>query len=108
MRDDDGKIVMKTYWKLKYYNVFHISQVVRANKIEIVNADGKKSVRFEPTDEPMEPILKQKPMPNGVTPVEQAEIVLHDYLDRYKIAFSHGGDSAYYMPSKDCIQIPAV
>lgn len=100
--DENGNQVMKKYWKLRYYSVFHISQVVKADKI--ANEDG--TITFVPTDESMIPVIKDEALPCVFEPIEQAEIVFHDYLDRNKIAFEEYGDSAFYAPAQDKIVLP--
>lgn len=69
---EDGKPVMKSFWKLTYYTVFHITQVVKANKIEFVDKDGKKKTRLEPTEEPMTPVIQSESLPCVFEPIEQA------------------------------------
>ena len=67
---------------LRYFNVFHISQV---EGVEPLTKDDLKSIE----------------------PIEKAESVLHDYWSREGIEVKHiGGDEAYYSPSRDLIRLP--
>ena len=67
---------------LKYYNVFHISQV-----------DG------------VEPLPKEEL--NNIEPIEKAENILHDYWTREDITVEHkAGNKAYYSPNLDLICLP--
>ena len=81
-QNEDGEEVVRTIPVLKYYNVFHISQV-----------DG------------VEPL--EKPELNEIEPLEEAENVLMDYINREGIKFVQDkSDSAYYSPSRDLIHLP--
>lgn len=45
--------------------------------------------------------------PKEVTKDEQAELIYHNYINRYEITFKHeAGNSAYYRPSTDEIVLP--
>lgn len=78
----DGTKVVKQIPLLRYYNVFHISQV-----------------------EGVEPL--EKPDLNDIEPIEKAEKVLHDYWTREHITVEHMvGNKAYYSPSRDLIHLP--
>ena len=80
--NEDGEEVIRTIPVLKYYNVFHISQV-----------DG------------VEPL--EQPELNEIEPLEEAENVLMDYIKREGIKFVQDkSDSAYYSPSRDLIHLP--
>lgn len=80
---EDGTKVVKQIPLLRYYNVFHISQV-----------DG------------VEP-LQEKDIDNDIAPIEKAENVLHDYWTRENIKVEHkAGNRAYYSPTLDMICLP--
>ena len=67
---------------LRYFNVFHISQV---DGVEPLPKDGLKDIE----------------------PIEKAENILHDYWSREDITVEHmASDSAYYSPSRDLIHLP--
>lgn len=67
---------------LRYYNVFHISQVENVEALE----------------------NSQLPTNN---PIEKAENVLHNYWDKEHIKVEHiASDEAYYSPNKDIIHLP--
>lgn len=79
---DDGTKVTKQIPLLRYYNVFHISQV---EGVEPLQADDL----------------------NDIEPIEKAESVLHDYWTRENITVEHkAGDRAYYSPTLDLIHLP--
>ena len=79
---EDGTKETKHIPILRYFNVFHISQV---DGVEPLTKDDLKSIE----------------------PIEKAESVLHDYWSREGIEVKHiGGDEAYYSPSRDLIRLP--
>lgn len=79
---EDGTKEVKQIPLLRYYNVFHISQV-----------DG------------VEPLPEEEL--NDIEPIEKAESVLHDYWTRENITVEHkAGDRAYYSPTFDLIHLP--
>lgn len=79
---EDGTKIVKQIPLLRYYNVFHISQV-----------DG------------VEP-LKQEEL-HDIEPIEKAESILTDYWTREQISVEHiKGNDAYYSPSLDMIRLP--
>ncbi len=79
---EDGTKEVKHIPLLRYFNVFHISQV-----------DG---VAPLPKEE-----LKE------IEPIEKAENILHDYWTKENITIEHKtGDDAYYLPSRDLIHLP--
>lgn len=79
---EDGTKTVKQIPLLRYYNVFHISQV-----------------------EGVEPLPKEKL--NDIEPIEKAENVLSDYWSRENITVEHAaGDRAYYSPGRDLIHLP--
>ena len=80
--NDDGTKVVKNIPLLRYYNVFHISQV-----------DG------------VEPL--QDDALHDIEPIEKAEHVLSEYWTREHLKVEHAaGDRAYYSPSNDLIHLP--
>lgn len=79
---EDGTKVVKQIPLLRYYNVFHISQV-----------DG------------IEPLQEEEL--NDIEPIEKAENVLNDYWTRENITVKHmAGNRAYYSPTHDMICLP--
>ena len=79
---EDGTKVVKQIPLLRYYNVFHISQV-----------DG------------VEPLAKDEL--HDIEPIEKAENILHDYWSREDITVEHmASDRAYYSPSRDLVHLP--
>lgn len=79
---EDGTKEIKQIPLLRYFNVFHISQV---DGVEPLSAD----------------IL------NDIEPIEKAEDILHDYWTRENITVEHiAGDDAYYSPNRDLIHLP--
>ena len=79
---EDGTKEVKQIPLLRYFNVFHISQV-----------DGVEPLQ---TDEL-----------NDIEPIEKAESILHNYWNREGIEIEHTtSDNAYYSPSRDLIHLP--
>lgn len=83
-KTDEEKLVKIPY--LRYYQVFHIDDV-----------DGVKPLTFEEVKEPTETTF---------APEEQAEDLMNEYAEREKIAIRYGGNSAFYSPMQDYIQLP--
>lgn len=80
--DKDGQRIIKQIPLLKYYNVFHISDV-----------DG------------VEPLTKDQL--NEIEPLEQAEQIMSDYLNRENITLEQSAsDKAYYSPTQDLVHLP--
>ena len=80
---EDGTKEVKNIPLLRYFNVFHISQV-----------DG------------VDPLPKEE-LNDDIRPIEKAEDVLHGYWSRENITVEHmAGNSAYYSPSQDLICLP--
>ena len=72
---EDGTKEVKQIPLLRYYNVFHISQV-----------------------EGVEPLTEDER--DQIEPIEKAEDILHDYWTRESITVEHkAGDKAYYSPT---------
>ena len=88
--DEDGNPKIKDIPYLRYLQVFHISDV---EGVEPLKLDNKE----EQTEEPISPTFD---------PVEEAENTITAYSERENISISFGGDSAYYSPSSDSIQLP--
>lgn len=81
-KQDDGTIIKNSIPLLRYYNVFHISQV-----------------------EGVEPLTKDEL--KDIEPIEAAENILRDYITRENIRLEHAaGDRAYYSPNRDMIHLP--
>lgn len=79
---EEGEKVQKVIPLLRYYNVFHISQV-----------------------EGVDP-LPQEELPE-LEPIEEAEKVLNDYITREGITLTHSASNeAYYSPASDLIHLP--
>ena len=79
---EDGTKEVKQIPLLRYFNVFHISQV-----------DG------------VEPLSKDAL--NEIEPIEKAESILHSYWTKENITVEHvASDKAYYSPSLDMIHLP--
>lgn len=83
-RDDAGETRIRKVPLLRYYNVFHISQVENVLPLQMTKV-------FD-TD-----------------PIEQAEELLHAYTEREGIRLTIGrSDRAFYRPSDDSITLPAL
>ena len=79
---EDGTKVEKNIPILRYFNVFHVSQI-----------DGVKPLKKEDLKE--------------LEPIEEAEKILNDYITRENITLEHSaGDKAYYSPGRDLIHLP--
>lgn len=80
--NEDGEKVIRQIPILKYFNVFHIAQV-----------DGVKP--------------KEKLEMNEHKPIEQAEKIKVDYMNREHLLIRETiSDKAYYSPTADYIQVP--
>ena len=83
-KDETGEIKIKKIPILRYYNVFHISQVTNVLPLP----------KMEEFD---------------TSPIERAENALHNYIEREHITLSVGAsDRAFYSPYTDSIKIPAI
>lgn len=81
-KNDKGEIEKKKLPLLRYYNVFHISQV-----------------------EGVEP-LKEK-LNTEVEPIEEADKIIKDYVDREHLVFNEcKSNKAYYAPLIDTVVVP--
>ncbi len=79
---EDGTKIVRHIPLLRYYNVFHISQV-----------DG------------VEPLPEEEL--HDIEPIERAENVLLDYWTKEDITVEHkAGNDAYYSPKRDLIHLP--
>lgn len=78
---ENGEKEKKNVPVLRYFNVFHISQV-----------DG-----VEPLENPF----------SDVEPIEEADKIIKEYVDREHIDFEEcASDRAYYSPTTDCVVVP--
>lgn len=78
---DTGEKEVQKIPMLRYYNVFHISQVEGVEPLAIPFRD--------------------------VEPIEEADKVIADYVARENIEFTEcASNEAYYSPSKDCVVVP--
>ena len=81
-KNDKGEIEKKKLPLLRYYNVFHISQV-----------------------EGVEP-LKEK-LNTEIEPIEEADRIISDYVDREQLTFNEcKSNKAYYAPLIDTVVVP--
>ena len=79
--NEDGEKEIQKIPMLRYYNVFHISQV-----------EGV---------EPLEQTFEE------VEPIEEADRIINDYVNREHIDFTEcASNRAYYRPSTDCVVVP--
>ena len=81
---DEEKLVKIPY--LRYYQVFHIEDV-----------DGVEPLKFEEVKAPDETTFE---------PEAQAEELINEYCEREEIEIRFGGNSAFYAPRLDYIQLP--
>lgn len=83
-KNDTGELVIKQVPILKYYNVFHISQVENVLPLE-------RTKDYE------------------TKPIEQAEQILNEYIGREHITLSvRASDRAFYRPADDTICLPSI
>lgn len=84
-QNEDGDEVVRTIPVLKYFSVFHISQV-----------DG------------VEPLEKPE-LNEEIEPLDEAEDVLMGYINREGIKFEQeASNEAYYAPLRDMIHLPLI
>lgn len=81
-KQENGELILKNVPLLRYYNVFHISQV--------------------------ENVLPLVPQTYETEPIQAAERVLSDYIDREQIKLHIGGNQAFYRLSDDCMTLPDI
>jgi antirestriction protein ArdC len=80
--DSNGERIIRQIPILKYYNVFHISQV-----------DG------------VEPLPQEKLQ--DIEPIVEVDKILNDYISRENIKFEQtASNEAYYSPNRDLIHLP--
>lgn len=80
---EDGEKTIKQIPLLRYYNIFHISQV-----------DGVKE-------------LDKKELNDDIEPIEQAENVINDYKTREHLQVIETlSNKAFYSPTMDYVQVP--
>ena len=84
--DENGEEKLVKIPCLRYYQVFHIDDV-----------DGVKPLTFEEVKEANETMF---------APEEEAEELIDTYSAREEIAIRYGGNSAFYAPMQDYIQLP--
>jgi antirestriction protein ArdC len=77
--------VISSFWYLKQWDVFNVTQ------IDGLDLDPIQAVRDEPI---------------GFDEHDDAQHLADSWLDAEKIPLTHGGDSAFYMPSADRIGMP--
>lgn len=78
---DTGEKEVQKIPMLRYYNVFHISQVEGVEPLAIPFRE--------------------------VEPIEEADRIINDYVTREHIGFTEcASNEAYYSPSKDCVVVP--
>lgn len=83
-KNESGEIEIKKIPLLRYYNVFHISQV--DNVLPLITTENF-----------------------GTKPIDQAEKILHDYIDREHIALSEReSDRAFYSSLTDSITLTKI
>lgn len=82
--DSNNEQIIKKIPFLRYLQVFHIDDVENVEPLKFDNIEN--TITFAPS--------------------EQAEEIISNYLSRENIELNYGGDSAYYSPSMDCIQLP--
>ena len=83
-KNDEGEDVTRNIPVLRYFNVWHIDQ-----------CEGIKA-KFDPEN-----------LPNNADPIETAESISADYLDRSGVMFENvRGDRAYYSPTFDKVVLP--
>lgn len=79
--NEDNEKVKKNIAILRYYNVFHISQVEGVKPLE-------------------------SPFPE-VEPIEEVDRIINDYVEREHINFQEqASNDAYYNPLRDCVVVP--
>ena len=89
-KDEDGEEKIKRFPILRYYNVFHISQV-----------DGDK------IDKLREKLDEKANINKDFKPIEKAEEIFRDYIEREGIKYEEeASDRAYYAPMRDLIHLP--
>ena len=84
--DENGEEKLVKIPCLRYYQVFHIEDV-----------DGVKPLTFKEVKEANETMF---------APEEEAEELIDTYSAREEIAIRYGGNSAFYAPMQDYIQLP--
>lgn len=85
--DDDGNEVEKIRRTplLRYYQVFHISDVSGVEPLELSDSEESET---------------------QFSPIETAESLMTTYIEREDIGFGYGGNQAFYSPTFDSITIP--
>lgn len=84
--DNDGNENIVKIPVLKYYQVFHISQVENVKPLEDKDVIEDNEIKFDSD--------------------EEAEKIIEEYKSREDISIEFYGNEAYYSPSKDFIRLP--
>lgn len=84
--DKDGNEIIVNIPILKYYQVFHISQIENVKPLEDKDVIGNNEIKFDSD--------------------EQAEQIIEEYKTRENIAIEFYGNRAYYSPAEDFIRLP--
>lgn len=85
----DENAMLKFIPVLRYYTVFHISQVDGVQPLDL-NSEAETSLSSLA----------------DFSPVEAVEKAITDFLDREHISISYGGSTACYIPAFDSISLP--
>lgn len=83
VRDKHGRVRMEKIFVLRYWTVFHESDI-----------DGYENK------------VSELPDPVPLMKVEGAEVVANNYLSRENITLVRGGNRAFFRPSEDLIKLP--
>lgn len=83
--EQTGEVETRTYWRTKYYRVFHASQITG-----LPEYDADADIPEQPDADESYP---------GIS-------VLDDWCHSNLAAYTYAGDRAYYMPSEDSITLP--
>lgn len=117
-KDEKGKIILDKDDKpvqqpfLRYYTVFHIDQVEKCEFMEVERKkkDGTKYTAKIPvgrTGIRPEPVIPETPLPCGAERIDNAEKLVHEYVNREGIYFhNERGSGAYYAPTTDEVVLP--
>lgn len=87
--DENGNPKAKNIPYLRYLQVFHISDVIGVEPLKFEKEKEKDNVPLKTFDAD-----------------EEAEQIIRTYSEREHVPISFGGDSAYYSPASDSIQLP--
>lgn len=87
--DEDGNPTAKNIPYLRYMQVFHISDVIGVEPLKLKSEKSEDSAPLNIFDAD-----------------EEAEHIIRQYSERENVQICFGGDSAYYSPASDSIQLP--